>query len=147
MKGFLIHGIWDICFGCLRLLKFCYYCKLFHFIVFFLPFGSLQLSLPPLTPASGNRQSVLCIYEPICLLLVFQIPHVKEIIWCLSFFDFFQTKTMPSGSMLSQMGRCHSFLWLNNIPLHTHTHTHTHIYIPLYNIPLHLYYICSSYVI
>ena len=130
MKGFLIHGIWDICFGCLRLLKFCYYCKLFHFIVFFLPFGSLQLSLPPLTPASGNRQSVLCIYEPICLLLVFQIPHVKEIIWCLSFFDFFQTKTMPSGSIhVVTNGRCHSFLWLNNIPLHTHTHTHTHTYI------------------
>ena len=85
MKDFLVYGIWDICFGCLRLLKFCYYCKLFHFIFFFLPFGSLQLFLPPLTPASGNRQSILCIYEPICLLLVFQTPHIKEIIWCLSF--------------------------------------------------------------
>ena len=30
--------------------------------------------------------------------------------------------------MLWQMAWCHSFLWLNNIPLcgHTHTHTHTH---------------------
>ena len=62
----------------------------------------------------------------VCLLLwflfFFKIPYISEIIWYLSFSDLFHLAQYPLGpSMLSQMARCHSFLWLSDIPLYKHT--------------------------
>ena len=74
-----------------------------------------------ITLPSGNCQCVLCIYESVSILwiiyFVFYILHIRKIIWRSSFsFWLIQLSTIPS--MLLQMVRFHSFLWLNHISLY-----------------------------
>ena len=92
--------------------------SLFSIIKSLLEFGSLS-SPPP-------SHMFIC--------FVFQIPHMSEIIWYLSFSGLFhlaQYNLVPFTSL--QMARFHSFWWLSNIPLYTylcvciHTCAHTHI--------------------
>ena len=67
----------------------------------------------PLTPAPGNHLSILSFYEFVCF---FQIPHISEVIWYLSFSDLFHLAQVPQGSStMSQMEGVSPFLWLNNM--------------------------------
>ena len=79
----------------------------------FVPFDYFHLFCPP--TASCDDQS-LCTYESELFLFVCFLDSTCEVIWYLSFCDLFHLASMPS-SMLSQMARFHSFLWLNRIPV------------------------------
>ena len=68
---------------------------------------------------SGNHHSVLCICESVSVLFIYivlQISHVSEIIWYLSDI-FLLAQDHPGPSMLLQMIRFYSLLWLSNISL------------------------------
>ena len=69
-----------------------------------------------------------------------KIPHISKIIQYLSFSAWLiSLSIMPSSSMLLQMARLPSFLWLNNTPLHTHTHTHTYMCVHIFFIHLSIH--------
>ena len=57
---------------------------------YFLTLPPILLLYPSPSSASGNHQSVLCIYEIFVCLFVFQIPHQSEIIQYLTFSYFTQ---------------------------------------------------------
>ena len=49
-------------------------------------------------------------------LLIFFIPHISDTIQYLSFSDLFHLAQYPSGpSMMLQMAKFHSFLWMSSI--------------------------------
>ena len=78
-------------------------------------------SLCSLVTASLCSTSVslllFCIY--VCLFVcIFQIPHVSGITWSLFFSVWLHSVwSSPGPTMLLQMARFHSFLWLSSIPL------------------------------
>ena len=103
--------------------------------------GSLNLltpftHLPTLLPsASGNCQSVLYIHELDCFF--FKIPHIREIIWYLSFSVWLiSLSIVPSRSVHLCCSKCQDFppfLWLNNISLYIHIYTiYSTIYMYMY---------------
>ena len=76
---------------------------------------------PP--PGSGNRQSVLCIYELWGFLLgVGRVPHVSEIIQYSSLTHFTQHHALRFDPWCCKMTRFHSLLWINNIIIYTNIH-------------------------
>ena len=55
------------------------------------------------------------------ILLMFQIPHISEMIWYLSFsvLIIFTQSNIQGLFIMLQMARFHSFLWLNSNPVYT----------------------------
>ena len=86
-----------------------------------LPNPLLFFSQPPNLLPSGNRQFVLHIHEFVLFCLFcfldskYKWNHIVFYFLCL-----ISLSIIPScPSMMLQMVRFHSFLWLSNIPLHT----------------------------
>ena len=85
--------------------------------------GSLYLlsssSVLPTTPhAPGSHSPVLASMNLVSVFNFFFRFYISEIMSCLSFSDLLHWAQCPESPLASsQMARCHSFLWPNNIPL------------------------------
>ena len=90
----------------------------------FIPFTFLIHFSHPLPLATTNLFSISVSLFFLCFVCLY-IPHISEIIQCLfSSVWLISLSIMPSmSSILSQVIRIHSFVWLNSIPLYRYTTT------------------------
>ena len=111
-------------------------CLWFFFVLggFFLlnPFTFFIQALKP--PPPDSCQSVSCIYESVSILFVYfvhQIPHIREIIWYLSFSDWLVSLSIILSRSIHVVTKSmiSSFLWPSNTPLckYTTTFLSTHL--------------------
>ena len=90
----------------------------------FIPFTYLTHFAHPLLLATTNLFSVSVSLFFLCFVCL-DIPHISEIIQCLSSSVWLiSLSIMPSmSSILSQVIKIHSFVWLNSSPLYRYTTT------------------------
>ena len=118
--------------------------KISAVLIPFICFTHLSTHFP-----SDNHQFVLCplvcfslSFCPFVLFIKFHI-WVKSYEMILLFLWLHLALYLLGPSMLLQMVRFHSSLWLSNI-LCAHTHTHMHVYTCIYIYMPHLFFIHSS---
>ena len=92
-----------------------------YYYFFFLPFDPLYPFLPPTTPASGNHQYVLRVYE-LVFSFVFLDSTYTALVFSVRLISF---NIIPLRS-IHVVKKWQNFLvlWLNNIPLYVYMFTH-----------------------
>ena len=73
-----------------------------------------------------------CFVSKFVCIISFYIPHIKDVIWYLSFSVWFASlsRTLSGSIHVLQIALFHSFQWLSNITLYTCTYTTSSLSIP-----------------